>query len=195
LAAGVEKLVMTSDQTILDARGLEVVLSRMAHEVLERHPVLDDTVLVGVRSRGVHLAERLQRRLAELTGTTLPLGILDITMYRDDLGLGASNPVLERTEIPFALDGKTVILVDDVIHTGRTVRAALDGLMDFGRPRAIQLLVLVDRGGRELPINPDYIGTHIPSSPRDKVKVRVKERDGFDAVMVEYGTRGQETTP
>ncbi|MBN2231934.1 MAG: bifunctional pyr operon transcriptional regulator/uracil phosphoribosyltransferase PyrR [Deltaproteobacteria bacterium] len=183
---------MTPDQTILDARGLEVVLGRMAHEVIEHHPVLDNLVLVGVRSRGVHLAERLQCRLAELSGVTLPLGILDITMYRDDLGLGAGNPVLERTEIPFSLEEKTVILVDDVIHTGRTVRAALDGLMDFGRPRAIQLLVLVDRGGRELPIRPDYVGTHVHSSPRDKVKVRVGERDGFDAVMVEYGTRGQE---
>ncbi len=181
---------MENSKLILDESGMAMVLSRMAYEILERNNAHGDLVLVGIRTRGVFLAQRLQALLKQIAGLDVPLGILDITLYRDDLSHGTHHPVLEKTDISFSLDDKIVILVDDVLYTGRTVRAAMDGLMDFGRPRAIQLLVLVDRGHRELPIMPDYVGKHVPSSPQHKVKVRMREEDEHDSVTVSYATQG-----
>ncbi|MBN2333500.1 MAG: bifunctional pyr operon transcriptional regulator/uracil phosphoribosyltransferase PyrR [Deltaproteobacteria bacterium] len=180
---------MTHDTFVLDDRGMAMVLSRMAYEVLERNPRQHDLVLVGIRTRGVYLAQRLQALFVRIADLDVPLGVLDITLYRDDLSRGIHHPVLEKTDIPFSLDDKVVILVDDVLYTGRTVRAAMDGLMDFGRPQAIQLLVLVDRGLRELPIMPNFVGKHVPSSPADLVKVRMQEGDGYDSVTVSVDSR------
>jgi len=180
---------MSDSKLILDERGMAMALSRMAYEVLERNADHENLVLVGIRTRGVFLAQRLQTLLHQIAQLDVPLGILDITLYRDDLSHGTHHPVLQKTEISFSLDDKVVILVDDVLYTGRTVRAAMDGLMDFGRPRAIQLLVLVDRGHRELPIMPDYVGKHVPSSSEHQVKVRMREEDDHDSVTVSYRAR------
>lgn len=182
---------MDDSKRILDKRGMAMVLSRMAYEILERNSAHEELVLVGIRTRGVFLAQRLQVLLNQIAQLKVPLGILDITLYRDDLSHGTHHPVLEKTEISFSLDDKIVILVDDVLYTGRTIRAAMDGLMDFGRPRAIQLLVLVDRGHRELPIMPDYVGKHVPSSPDHQVRVRMQEEDNHDSVTVSYAARQQ----
>jgi len=182
---------MNDSKLILDERGMAMVLSRMAYEILERNAAHEDLVLVGIRTRGVFLAQRLQALLNQIDQLDVPLGILDITLYRDDLSHGTHHPVLQKTEISFSLDDKIVILVDDVLYTGRTVRSAMDGLMDFGRPQAIQLLVLVDRGHRELPIMPDYVGKHVPSSPDHQVKVRMCEGDNHDSVTVSYLARRQ----
>ena len=175
---------MVEGKTICDAREMNRILEGMADRILERNRERSSLALVGILTRGVCLARRLQKLIAEKGGRELPLGILDITLYRDDLSHATHHPVLRQTEIPFSLDGATVILVDDVLYTGRTVRAAMDGLIDFGRPQSIQLAVLVDRGCRELPIAADYVGLEIPASPDDKVMVRVEESDGFDAVAV-----------
>ncbi len=182
---------MNDSKLILDERGMAMVLSKMAYEILERNTVHEDLVLVGIRTRGVFLAQRLQVLLNQIAQLDVPLGILDITLYRDDLSHGTHHPVLQKTEISFSLDDKIVILVDDVLYTGRTVRAAMDGLMDFGRPQSIQLLVLVDRGHRELPIMSDYVGKHVPSSPDHQVKVRMREGDKQDSVTVSYSARRQ----
>ena len=172
------------EKRICDAREMKRILERMAGEIISRNREHQKLALVGILSRGVCLARRLQGLIREKIGRDLPLGILDITLYRDDLSHATHHPVLRQTKIPFSLDDATVILVDDVLYTGRTARAALDGLIDFGRPRSIQLAVLVDRGCRELPIAADYVGVEIPASPRDRVMVRVEESDGFDAVLV-----------
>ncbi|MBN2809891.1 MAG: bifunctional pyr operon transcriptional regulator/uracil phosphoribosyltransferase PyrR [Deltaproteobacteria bacterium] len=160
------------------------ILERIAAAVLRRNQGRQKLALVGILTRGVCLAQRLQRIIREQSGLELPLGSLDITLYRDDLAQATHHPVLRKTEIPFSLDGATVVLIDDVLYTGRTVRAAMDGLIDFGRPQSIQLAVLVDRGCRELPIAADYIGVEVPASTRDRVMVRVAECDGFDSVTV-----------
>ncbi len=160
------------------------MLKRIASEIIERNCVSEKLVLVGVLTRGVCLARRLQDIIKTASGRKLPLGILDITLYRDDLSIATHHPVVRKTEIPFSLDEATVILVDDVLYTGRTVRAALDSLIDFGRPQSIQLAVLVDRGCHELPIAADYVGVSIPASPQDRVMVRIAENDGFDKVTV-----------
>lgn len=180
---------MHDTKLILDDRGMAMALSRMAYEILERNADHENLVLVGIRTRGVFLAQRLRELLKQIAQLDVPLGILDITLYRDDLSHGTHHPVLEKTDISFSLDDKIVILVDDVLYTGRTIRAAMDGLMDFGRPRAIQLLVLVDRGNRELPIMPDYVGKYVPSSPGHQVKVRMCEGDKHDSVTVSYADR------
>ncbi len=169
---------------ICGAVQMQAILERMAVEIIECNRRRPKLVLVGILTRGVCLARRLQRLIEEKSGRRVPLGILDITFYRDDLSHASHHPVLRQTEIPFSLDGATVVLVDDVLYTGRTVRAALDGLIDFGRPRCIQLAVLVDRGCRELPIAADYVGLGIPASPADRVMVRVAESDGYDSVAV-----------
>ncbi|MFI9362108.1 bifunctional pyr operon transcriptional regulator/uracil phosphoribosyltransferase PyrR [Kitasatospora sp. NPDC053057] len=169
---------------VLDGTDIARVITRIAHEIVERAKGAEDVVLLGIHTRGVHLARRLHGRLAQITGTEIPLGTLDITMYRDDLRLKPAR-ALEHTEIPpGGIDGKLVILVDDVLFSGRTIRAALDALNDIGRPRAVQLAVLVDRGHRELPIRADYVGKNLPTSLREAVQVRLADTDGLDAVLV-----------
>jgi pyrimidine operon attenuation protein/uracil phosphoribosyltransferase len=171
---------------VMDADRVSRSITRIAHEILERNRGVEDLALVGIRARGVPIAERLAAEIATLSGVTVPTGALDITLYRDDLGHAVGpQPVVRRTEIPFSLDGRLILLVDDVLYTGRTIRAALDALIDFGRPRAIQLVALVDRGHRELPIRADYVGRNIPTSRQQSVQVRLRETDGRDEVEVE----------
>jgi pyrimidine operon attenuation protein/uracil phosphoribosyltransferase len=173
----------------MDADRISRALTRIAHEVLERNHDIGGVALVGVRSRGVPLARRIATALREVSGTDVPTGALDITLYRDDLMRNpvGPQPLVRKTEIPFSIDTRTIVLVDDVLYTGRTTRAALDALIDFGRPRAIQLVVLVDRGHRELPIKADYVGKNVPTSRKESVQVRVAELDGIDEVTVEAG--------
>ncbi|WP_121192765.1 bifunctional pyr operon transcriptional regulator/uracil phosphoribosyltransferase PyrR [Motilibacter peucedani] len=170
--------------TVLDAGDIDRALSRIAHEVIERTRGADDLVLLGIPTRGVELARRLGERIAAFSGSPVPVGSLDITMYRDDLRLRAAR-ALEHTDIPAGgVGGRLVLLVDDVLFSGRTVRAALTALDDVGRPRAVQLAVLVDRGHRELPIRADYVGKNLPTSLRERVLVRVAGTDGADEVVI-----------
>src|SRR5918993_1224969 len=172
---------------VMDADRMGRTLARIAHEILERNRGLEELALVGIRSRGVPLARRLARSITEISGHEVPTGALDITLYRDDLmrhAVGA-QPVVKSTEIPFSIDDRRILLVDDVLFTGRTIRAALDALIEFGRPRAIQLVVLVDRGHRELPIKADYVGKNLPTSLSQSVQVRLSEIDGQDEVLVQ----------
>lgn len=159
-----------TETVILDKAGINRALTRISHEILENNKGSAELVLVGIRSGGDLLAAQLRKRLAEIEGESLPLGTIDVTMYRDDLSSRGSLPV-GKTDLPFPLEGRRVILVDDVLYTGRTIRAAMDALMDIGRPRSIQLAVLVDRGHRELPIRPDYIGRNVPTSREEKIQV------------------------
>lgn len=175
---------MSGERVVLDARGIDRALTRIAHEIVERNKGLKDLVLIGIRSRGVHLAERLRRKLAEIDGTTVPMGIIDITLYRDDLSRSRQQPQVKETKVDFPIDDRRVILVDDVLFTGRTVRAALDALVDLGRPRSVQLCVLVDRGHRELPIRADYVGKNLPTSLDEEVQVRLAESDGVEEVVL-----------
>jgi pyrimidine operon attenuation protein/uracil phosphoribosyltransferase len=169
---------------VLDAASIDRSMSRIAHEILERNKSLRGIGLVGVQTRGVPLARRLAERLGAIEGVAPPVGVLDINLYRDDLSRIADHPILRRTEIPYDLDDAIVILVDDVLFTGRTVRAALDALMDLGRPRQIQLAVLVDRGHRELPVRADFVGKNLPTAETERVDVRLTETDGEDEVVI-----------
>jgi pyrimidine operon attenuation protein/uracil phosphoribosyltransferase len=173
----------------MDADELRRSLTRIAHEILERAGGADRLRLVGIRQRGVPLSHRLAGCLAEVSGAKPPTGALDITLYRDDRTELADRPILKRTEIPFPIDGARVVLVDDVLFTGRTVRAALDGLIELGRPDLIQLAVLVDRGHRELPIRADFVGKNIPTAREDHVEVRLEETDGTDEVLLVQPSR------
>jgi pyrimidine operon attenuation protein/uracil phosphoribosyltransferase len=174
----------TERQVLMDRDRLSRSLARMAHEILERHPEMEGVVLVGVRSRGVPLARRLAEKIRDASGITPLVGALDITLYRDDLTTISAHPVLKATDIPFAIEGRTVVLVDDVLFTGRTVRAALDELIDFGRPGRIELAVLVDRGHRELPIRADYAGKTLTTGRDEVVQVMLQEEDGIDRVVL-----------
>lgn len=170
---------------IMDERAMERALTRIAHEIIERNKGTGDLVLVGIQRRGAPLANRLAQAISQIEeGVTPPVGTLDIAFYRDDLSLMADRPELVKTDIPFSLEGKTVVLVDDVIFTGRTVRSALDALMDIGRAQRIQLAVLIDRGHRELPIRPDYVGKNVPTSLSELIAVRVQEFDGENSVAL-----------
>lgn len=169
---------------ILDGAGIARAITRIAHEIVERNKGVDEVVLVGLRSRGVDLAHRIAAKLDEIEGAKVPVGALDITLYRDDLGRAETQPVVRRTDIPFAINDKKVVLVDDVLYTGRTCRAAMDALMDLGRPRLLQLAVLVDRGHRELPIRADYVGKNVPTSNQEEVQVLLIEEDGADRVVI-----------
>jgi pyrimidine operon attenuation protein / uracil phosphoribosyltransferase len=174
---------------VMDADRIGRTLTRIAHEILERNKGVDELALVGVRTRGVPIARRIARSLKEITGHDVPTGALDITLYRDDLMRQqvGPQPLVRRTEIPFSIDNRKILLVDDVLYTGRTTRAALDALIDFGRPKNIQLIVLVDRGHRELPIKADYVGKNLPTSPEESVQVRLQESDGSDEVVLQGG--------
>ena len=174
---------------VMDAARMSRTLARIAHEVAERNRGIEELALVGVRTRGVPIARRINDALVGILGVRVPLGTLDITLYRDDLSRQTvgPQPLVRRTEIPFSIDDRRILLVDDVLYTGRTVRAALDALIDFGRPRSIQLVVLVDRGHRELPIKADYVGKNLPTSASQVVHVRLEEIDGRDEVAVEEG--------
>src|ERR687885_91494 len=171
------------EKRLLGADDIRRAVARLAHEVVERNQGVDALVLVGLRTRGVPIARRLQRRILEFEGANVPLGELDVTLYRDDVHQRAPRS-LSPTSMPVDISNQTVVLVDDVLYTGRTIRAALDALIDLGRPRAIQLLCLVDRGHRELPIRPDFIGKNVPTSQREKVAVRLQEVDGVDEVVL-----------
>jgi pyrimidine operon attenuation protein / uracil phosphoribosyltransferase len=172
---------------VMDAERIGRTVTRIAHEILERNRGVESLALVGIRARGVPIATRLAAHLESIAGVKVPIGGLDITLYRDDLMHTAvgPQPLVRRTEIPFSIDDRHILLVDDVLYTGRTIRAALDALIDFGRPSAIQLVVLVDRGHRELPIRADYVGRNIPTSRQQTVHVRLLEIDGRDEVEVE----------
>lgn len=177
--------------SIMDREAIRRALFRIAHEIIERNQGVEGLVLVGIRRRGVPLAARLKEIIKEIEGKELPLGILDITLYRDDLTSRLEQPIVRSTEVPFAMRGAKVVLVDDVLYTGRTIRAAMDALMDLGRPQSIQLAVLVDRGHRELPIRADYVGKNVPTARREIVGVRLDELDGEDSVVIEE-TNGSE---
>lgn len=174
---------MSQDTVILDQAGIARALTRIAHEILEKNKGTDDLVLVGIRSGGDHLARLLRDRIAEIEGVEIPLGAVDITMYRDDISSRGTLPV-GKTEIPFALDGKKIILVDEVIFTGRTIRAALDALIDIGRPNCIQLAVLIDRGHRELPIRPDFVGRNVPTARDEDICVFFDHAQPIEVCLV-----------
>jgi pyrimidine operon attenuation protein/uracil phosphoribosyltransferase len=177
----------------MDEMAIDRALTRIAHEILERNKGCQDLILVGIRTRGIHLARRLVDKIRAIEGETVALGVIDVTLYRDDLRRRSDHPKIERTDIPFPLTDKCVVLVDDVLFTGRTIRAALNGLMDFGRPRSIQLAVLVDRGHRELPIRADYVGRNVPTAMQQSVKVRLREEDDLEQVVVLERPESQES--
>ena len=169
---------------ILDADAVRRIITRVALEIVERNKGVANVVLVGIRRRGVPLAQRVADKIKEFEGTDVVCGSLDITLYRDDLSTVAHQPVVGSTDIPVDINGKIVVLVDDVLYTGRTVRAAMDAIMDFGRPRAVQLAVIVDRGHRELPIRADFVGKNVPTSKKEIIGVKVAELDGVDSVVI-----------
>lgn len=177
---------------ILDAKAMDRVLSRLTHEILEKNKGADDLVLVGICEGGVPLSKVIQEKIRTIEGVAVPAGFVDITLYRDDLSRAGYQPRLKRTEIPFSIDDKRVILVDDVLFTGRTIRAAMDALIDFGRPRNIQLAVLIDRGHRELPIRADYVGRNVPTALSESVDVVVGgDRSGWGVFLRDAGTKGR----
>jgi len=175
---------MKEKTKILDKENISRILTRMAHEILEKNKGTGELCIIGIRTHGAFLASRLGTRIKVIENKEVPVGVLDITLYRDDLTLISSQPVVHKTEIDFDITGRHVILVDDVLCTGRTVRAALDALIDFGRPTTIQLAVLIDRGHRELPIRPDYVGKNIPTSQQETIEVRMEESEGIDEVVI-----------
>ena len=169
---------------IFNEKDISRAVTRIAHEILEKNKGADKLALVGIRTRGATLAQRLAKKINEIESTSVSLGILDITLYRDDLGTSKQSPEVKKTDISFSLEGKEIVLIDDVLYTGRTIRAAIDALIDFGRPATVQLGVLIDRGHRELPIRPDYIGKNLPTSKSNQVQVHLKEDDGVDEVIL-----------
>jgi pyrimidine operon attenuation protein / uracil phosphoribosyltransferase len=181
---------MSKATVILDEQAIRRALTRIAHEIIERNKGIEDCVLVGIKTRGIYIANRLAERIAEIEGSKIAVGEVDITLYRDDLSHKTENmePLLKGTSVPVDLNDKKVILIDDVLYTGRTVRAALDAIMDIGRPAQIQLAVLIDRGHRELPIRPDYIGKNVPTSKNEMIVAKLTEVDEVDEVTIEQKT-------
>lgn len=175
---------LSKKSQVLDKEGIQRTITRISHEILEKNHGVKDLAIVGIRSRGAYLAERIAASIKKIEGKDVPVGAVDITMYRDDLTEVAEQPVVHSTEIDFDVNGKKIILVDDVLFTGRTVRCAIDELIDFGRPANIQLAVLIDRGHRELPIRPDFVGKNIPTSTKESIEVRLKESDDSEEVVV-----------
>ncbi len=180
----VDNMNLKEKAKILDAEGVKRTLLRISHEILEKNKGTEDLAVIGIKYRGAYLAERVARNLKEIEGREVPIGALDITLYRDDLTEISEQPVVHATEIDFDITGKKIILVDDVLFSGRTVRCALDELIDFGRPANIQLAVLIDRGHREFPIRPDFVGKNVPTAKNESVEVRLKETDGKEEVVV-----------
>jgi pyrimidine operon attenuation protein/uracil phosphoribosyltransferase len=174
-----------SARVVMDMVAIQRALTRIAHEILEKNRGTDRLSLVGIHTRGAYLSQRLAHAIERVEGAGIPCGEIDITLYRDDVGRGQIQPEVRGTKIPFRVDDLRIVLVDDVLYTGRTVRAALDAVIDFGRPRAIQLAVLIDRGHRELPIRADYVGKNLPTARDEHVYVRLVERDGVDEVVIE----------
>jgi pyrimidine operon attenuation protein/uracil phosphoribosyltransferase len=172
---------------VMDAKGIQRALVRIAHEIVEKNKGAENMAVIGIQDRGGPLAERVAGLIEKIENEKIPVGLMDITLYRDDIQTKLEQPLVQKTEIPFDVVDKVIILVDDVLYTGRTVRAALDQIIDFGRPRHIQLAVLVDRGHRELPIRADYVGKNLPTSRDDRVRVKIKEVDGEDGVYVTKG--------
>lgn len=173
-----------STKVIMDSETMARTISRIAHEILERNKGAKELRIIGIRTRGIHIARRIADKIEELEGIKPPLGTLDITLYRDDFRRRSDMPKVQKTEISFSVEDKNVILVDDVLYTGRTTRAAIDAIMDYGRPASIQLVVLVDRGHRELPIQADYVGIKVMTLKNENVEVHLKETDGVDEVIV-----------
>jgi len=171
---------------------IERSIVRISHEILEKNKKMEDLAIVGIRTRGYILAERIAKSIENICGAMLDVGALDITLYRDDLTVISAQPVIHKTEINFDIENKNIILVDDVLYTGRTIRCALDALIDFGRPKTIQLVVLIDRGHRELPIRPDYVGKNLPTSQKELVEVKFQEIDGEDNVSIQELTNDKE---
>ncbi len=176
--------VAVKKKVIMDTEAMRRALVRIAHEIVEKNKGTENMVLVGIRSRGVPLAERIAKEIEEIEKVKLPVGSLDITLYRDDLSTLGYNPVVKGTEINFDINGKTIVLVDDVLFTGRTIRCALDALIDMGRPKFIQLAVMVDRGHKELPIRADYVGKNVPTAKSETVELTLQETDGKDEVYL-----------
>lgn len=175
---------MKEKAKILDQEGINRAIMRIAHEIIEKNKGSAELCVVGIRNRGVYIAQRIAECIKKIEGTNVLTGALDITLYRDDLALASGQPLVRKTEIDFDINGKNLVLVDDVLYTGRTIRAALDALIDFGRPNSIQLAVLVDRGHRELPIRADFVGKNIPTSRKESVEVRLQESDNSDEVLI-----------
>ena len=174
-----------TDKTVLmDSEGIRRALTRISHEIVEKNKGVENIVLVGIRTRGVPIAERLAANIEKIEGQKPPVGVLDITLYRDDLSTLAYQPIVRPTELPVDITGKTVVLVDDVLYTGRTIRAALDAIIDNGRPKTIQLAVLIDRGHRELPIRADFVGKNVPTSTKEAISVQLQSTDEAEQVML-----------
>ncbi len=183
-------------ETVLDKKGINRAITRISHEILERNNGAESLVIIGILTRGADIAKRIASKIKEIEGVDIPVGLMDINLYRDDVHQKLDQPIIQRTEILFDVVDRNLILVDDVLYTGRTIRAALDQIVDFGRPRSIQLAVIIDRGHRELPIRPDYVGKNIPTSKDDRVMVRLSERDEDDLVLIEKsGLKADEKTP
>jgi pyrimidine operon attenuation protein / uracil phosphoribosyltransferase len=175
---------MVDKAEIMDENAIIRAVTRISHEIIEKNKGVDDIVLIGIQRRGVPLAKMIAQKIREVEGKSVPVGILDITLYRDDLSMLAEHPIINGTEINFSITGKKVILVDDVLFTGRTTRAAIDAIIDIGRPRMIQMAILIDRGHRELPIRADYIGKNVPTSKNEVINVKVVDLDGINAVTI-----------
>jgi len=180
-------LTKPKEEILLDDKKINRAIARIAHEILERNSGAESLVLIGILTRGAYLAKRIAAQLKEIEGAKVPVGLLDINLYRDDVHSKLDQPIIQRTDILFDVVDRNIILVDDVLFTGRTIRAALDAIVDFGRPRSIQLAVLIDRGHRELPIRPDYVGKNIPTSRDDRVLVRLNEKDDREVVVAVKG--------
>lgn len=178
-------MTVIDKKVIMDEQAIQRAMKRIAHEIIERNKGVEDVILIGIRSRGVPLSERIADEIKKIEGVEVAVGVLDITLYRDDLSQLGYQAIVQGTDIPFDISGKTIVLVDDVLFTGRTVRAALDALIDMGRPKMIQLAVLVDRGHRELPIRADYIGKNVPTSSRETIVVKVSQVDETDSVLIQ----------
>jgi pyrimidine operon attenuation protein/uracil phosphoribosyltransferase len=176
---------MKKRKVVMDAEGIERSLTRVAYQILEKNKGVEDLVLIGIQKGGVLLAERLGRKISAIEGVPIPVGKLDITLYRDDIMKSGKQHEIGKTDIPFSLNGKKVVIVDDVLFTGRTIRAAMDALMDFGRPKLIELAVLIDRGHREIPIRADFVGKNLPSSQSEEVLVKLSKRKTSDSVSIE----------